>query len=449
MIKNKKILFALSVLFAAALWFYVVTVVTPEDSTWIYNIPVSYENEDGIFSDRDLVLGEGSTSNVNLKFYGRRSDLMKLSRSNITVTVDLSAVDGAGTWELPYEYRLPDNVRASAISLVARSTSVVQLMVEKLAVKSIEVRARFEGEVAPGYLADPIEAQYDTLEISGPEDLVAQVDYASVVLERTNLSKTVTESLPYTLCDSEGNPVAADEIRCDVSHIDVVMPISMVKEVPLTVTLSPGGGATAEHAVVDIMPQTISLKGDAEQLEALNSINLGTIDLGSIQTDYTKTFAIVPPDNLQNLSDLEAEVSVQLVNLKETTLRVTNIEVINAPQDVAVVLGSSTLQVKLRGDATVIDSITASDVRAVVDLNLIGTTVGQYNIPVSIYVDAYSDVGAMGTYSILVTISETVSSEESAVAISGTAGNSGNTGNAGNAGTTNSGTDTTGAVTGQ
>ena len=416
--RNKAFSIALSIVIAFGLWLYVVTSVTPEDSTWVYNIPVTFENEDGLFSDLNLMITQGSNTVINLKLHGKRSDLMKLNRSNISITVDLNGVTGPGEWDLAYEYQLPDSVQASAITLEDKSISRVHLEVEKLETKSVEVRAVFSGEVASGYMADAIETQYDTLEVSGPEDVISSISYAEVVLERTNLSKTVTDSLPVSFYDENDKAVDSDEINCEVERMDVIMPVSMVKEVPLTVTLSSGGGATEEHAVVDITPQTVTLKGDAELLENLNYINLGTIDLGSIEESYSKTFTVIVPDDATNLSDTEATVNVELVNLKEKTVRVTNIEIANAPEGMSVVLGAASLQVKLRGGSSVIDSISGTDVRAVVDMNLLGATTGQFNVPVSIYVDGYSDVGAMGSYNILVTISEEVITEESAVAVS-------------------------------
>ena len=90
--KNKIFSLLLSIVIALSLWAYVVTTVTPEDSQWIRNIPVTFANEDGLFSDRNLTLTKGRNATVDLKVYGKRQDLLKLSNSNITVTADLSTV---------------------------------------------------------------------------------------------------------------------------------------------------------------------------------------------------------------------------------------------------------------------------------------------------------------------------------------------------------------------
>ena len=418
--RNKIISLLLAAVISVSLWVYVVTTVTPEDSQWIRNIPVTFANEDGLFSDRNLTLTQGRNATVDLRVYGKRQDLLKLSNSNITITADLADVLGPGEWQLRYTVEMPETVSDNDISIESRSTYEIDVQVDLLSVKEIPVQAVFQGSVADGYVQDPIELEYDTLEISGPQDQVSQVDHAQVVLERTNLSKTVSDSLTYTLMDAEGNEIVSDEIHCSVDKIGVMMTVSMVKELPLTVQFIDGGGATEEHVVSSIEPSTITVKGSAEDLEGMNSLNVGNIDLSTVPTNkaYTGTFNIVLPDNLTNMTGEEtAAVTVELKNLKEKTLRVTNLELANTPSNLKAALGTVSLQIKVRGPSDVMDAVTASSIRAVADLSSIGTSTGQYSVPVYVYVDGFSGVGAMGSYSVLVSISEPTESDDTAVAV--------------------------------
>ena len=50
--RNKVLTILLSLIIAIGLWVYVVSTVTPDDSQWVYRIPVTFTNEDGLFSDR-------------------------------------------------------------------------------------------------------------------------------------------------------------------------------------------------------------------------------------------------------------------------------------------------------------------------------------------------------------------------------------------------------------
>lgn len=417
--KNKIVSILLSLVISVCLWIYVVSTVTPDDSQWITNIPVTFVNEDGLFSDRNLVLSEGRDTTVDLKLYGKRQDLLKLNSTNITITADLSQVTGSGPWRLPYEIEFPETVSSSEIKVENRSSYYINIDVDKLATKEVEVRALFKGDVAEGYTQEAIELEYDSIQVSGPRELVDSVAWAQVLLERTNVSKSVSDTLTFTLLDGEGNVVESDELKCTVNNttvdkIGVFMPVYMVKEVPLRVDFIEGGGATVDHAVWDISPSTVTIKGDPEVLSGLNSITLGTVDLSSIQTTYKKEFEVVIADGLTNMTDTTATVSVELKNLKTKTFRVTNISVTNKPEGLQAQVGTLSLQVQLRGPAETVDALTASNVRAVADLSGLNGT-GQFTVNTDIYVDGVSDVGAMGSYSVLVTLSE--ASTETAVEV--------------------------------
>ena len=406
--KNKIISILLSLVAAICLWIYVVNTVTPDDSQWIYNIPVTFANEDGLFSDRNLTLIEGRDATVSLRFNGKRQDLLRLNSTNILVTVDLSQVTEPGDWHLAYDYELPETVTSSEMSLEGRSSATVDIVVDRLSIREVEVQGVFQGDVAEGYAPEPIKLEYESIEIRGPKDLVNSVDHAEVVLERTNLSKAVSDVLSYTLVDEEGNPVESDEIKCSVDKIGVEMPVFMVKEVPLRVDLIAGGGASEDHAIVKIEPSSVMIKGNPEELETMNSLTIDRIDLATVQKKEVRNVDIVIPNGMTNHTGDTATVTVELRNLKTRTFQVTNIEYSNKPTDYSVTLGTSSLQVQIRGLEESINELTASSIRAVVDLTTISSSTGSFFLPVEIYVDGFTDVGAMGTYNVLVTISENV-----------------------------------------
>ena len=416
--KNKIISLIISVGIAVALWAYVVTNINPEDSQWVYNIPVTFTNEDGVFADRNLTLSEGRNATVNMMFHGNRQDLLKLNNTNVTITVDLSQVVSDGTYNLPYEYSLPDSVNASNITIEKRSTYNIEVLIDKLSTKEIEVRSVFVGNVADDYIADTIVLGNDTIEVSGPRDVVDTISYAQVTLERENLSSSVVDTLPIILYDDADMPVESDEISMSITETSVSLQVNMTKDVALTVQCIDGGGATEEYVVTSIEPQTVKLQGDPELLEGLNTLTVDTVYLGNVEDTYTKEVSIQIPDGLVCLTDTIANVTVQLYNLKEKSFRVTNLEVVNTPEDLRATIGTTSLQVKLRGPAETIDMISSSNIRAVADLSSFGSTTGQFSVPVDIYIDGFSEVGAMYTYSVLIYLSEPIETEETGAEIS-------------------------------
>ena len=94
--KNKLTSFLLSVVVAFGLWLYVTTTVSQEATLTIYNIPVVMEGE-SILSERNLMITEESSQDVDLTLSGKRSDLIKVNSNNITLKVDLTKIYEAGS----------------------------------------------------------------------------------------------------------------------------------------------------------------------------------------------------------------------------------------------------------------------------------------------------------------------------------------------------------------
>ncbi len=105
-----------------------------------------------------------------------------------------------------------------------------------------------------------------------------------------------------------------------------------VAEIPLSVELLDGGGATAEDAVVTIEPKSIVVSGTEEALVPLKKIVLGQINLAEVVSIRTYTFSIPLTGEISNESGItEAVVTVEVKGLPSKVSEVNNIELINVP----------------------------------------------------------------------------------------------------------------------
>ena len=125
---------ALSVLISFGLWLYVVTVVTPEAEDTFYDIPISYQND--ILEERGLMV-VSETPTVTVKVKGNRSDLNELNANNITVLVDLAAIQAPGTQMLTPKVIYPGNM---AVETISQNPNVLQLKVENRIKKPVPIR---------------------------------------------------------------------------------------------------------------------------------------------------------------------------------------------------------------------------------------------------------------------------------------------------------------------
>lgn len=405
-ISNSKIFWIIfSVLASITLWLYVAYTENTEIESTISNVPVQFVGEDTL-TGRNLMVTEGDDQTVTLRVTARRSDISKLNASTLSVSVDLSKVKTTGEMGMAYTINYPDNVNQSNVS-ISRTSYYVYITVDKLVTKNVDVRGTFEGDIldADKYLAQPLIFDPETIEISGPDAIISQISYVWVVLQRENVSATVTATLSYTFMDNDGNEVKSDDIKCSVETVEVTMPVLMVKEIPLSVDFIEGGGASAEDVVYTINPKTIKLSGAAETLDGINHIVLGSIDLSDFVSTTTQPFQIIIPNDTTNITgETEATVTAEIVGLETAKLSVSSFEFTNTPNGYLARAVTQSLEVKVRAPRSVINLITSYNIRAVADLTDLTGTTGTFIVPLKVSIDGYSDAGVVGDYEIVVVI---------------------------------------------
>lgn len=402
--KSKVIAAAAALLVSICLWIYVVTVVNPEDTVVISGIPVTFTGVEAMREDYGLIISDGEDATVSLKLTGKRSELRLLSAGNITATVNVSSIRRAKTYTSGYDVTFPANVNSGEISIAERSPGALSYTVERLATKPVEVIGVFEGNPAEGYEVGTMSFDHDTIEVSGTEEVIDQIDYARVVVSRTNLENTVTEMAPYTLVNADGTETSLDDVIVDVSQIEVTLPVSKLKQILFSVNLIDGGGASGANAVVTISPPSVTISGDASVVDGVNQIELGSIDLSQVDERATFEFPILIPNQAKNISgDETATVTVELKGLTTRKLRAGSIEFINQPANLNAESLTSQLTVTVRGPSDQVALVASNNIRAVADLSNYSKA-GTYEVPVTIYIDGYDSVGPMDTKTITVSL---------------------------------------------
>ena len=236
---------------------------------------------------------------------------------------------------------------------------------------------------------------------------------ATVTLNRDNLSKTVSDTAPIVLLDENGKEIDPEAEGIAMLNTDgtvvITQNILMLKTVPLTVNVVPSATATANNITIDIQPETVMLSGDPEDLEGLNAINIGTVDLKTIYLDYSGTYQIMIPNNTKNESNTTIATVTIKINDSGIALRrlsANNISYRNAAENDYVTIITQSLDVVLRGNEAHLDDVTTANIRIVADLTSVAGKKGTTTVPARVYVDGYSDVEAVGEYNVSLTISD-------------------------------------------
>ena len=78
----------------------------------------------------------------------------------------------------------------------------------------------------------------------------------------------------------------------------------------------------------------------------------------------------------------------------------------NQPKGYTADLVTQSLDITLRGPEESVKNVTSDNIRIVADLSEISNTVGTYTVRAKVYVDGYSDVGAVGDNFVTVTVTK-------------------------------------------
>ena len=241
-----------------------------------------------------------------------------------------------------------------------------------------------------------------------------KISYAKVVLPIDNIKETTTQTLTYKLYDENDREVDSVNVHPVTDRIQVVLPVNVIKELPLVINFVEAPGSRVANLDYTIEPLSVTVSGDAALLRDVDSIVLEeSFDLESFSGEATYNYQITLPDGCENLSGVtRATLKIRYKDLVTATVTTSRIEYENAPEGKTVTVLTSDLPVTLRGTSADVNAVTPEDVILLADLRDVSSASGSYTVPVEVRVDTNGDVGVVGTYQIRITISDIVEDEE-------------------------------------
>ena len=407
--KSKITSMLLSLVIAFGLWLYVVTNVSQEAEYTIYNVPLVMEGE-SVLNDNNLMITALSADDVDLTLSGKRSDLAKVNSSNTVLKVDLTKIyEPAEKRALTYTPIFPSDVATNALTIENRHPANIYVTVEARRNKEVPVEVVWIGSTPEGFMSDRENRvlDYDSVTVVGPASVADLIEKAVIEVDLNDQKMSISQDYRYTLCDKDGNPVDAEKITTNVEDIHLDVKIQQVKEVKLVADVIYGGGATEKNTTISIEPAVIRLSGGSAVLEELgDTINLGKIDLSTIEKSQELTLPISLPEGITNLSNIwEATVDIRFSGLMVKTFEVENIEAINVPDGFDAEIIEKKLVVILRGPAADITRITEEDITIRADLT--GAVAGTSTFKATVHFsEDFSAVGAVRSYSVTANVSE-------------------------------------------
>ena len=412
---SKALYIFLSIILAIAIWFYVTSQDGNQSTKSIRNIPVTFSGLD-ILEERGLMI-VGTTPTASVEVKATPTVLAKLDDKTLTLTVNVSQITEASHYTLAYTASLPAGVAQDKVEFISGATGNVSFTVARYSSRNVEIRGRFAGTVADGYLAgdsDEFIFAPKTVKISGQSDLVNQVAYVLVTVDGTDLKETVTGEYPYQLIGVNGEPLEDLDVTCSDETIYVTYPILATAEVELKINFVTGGGISESDLRYTLSTDHITVAGTPEDIAALGSdpIVLGTVNLASVYDGDELRFEIPLADELTNLSGItEVTTTLKIVpKLVTAAFDAENISCINVPEGWRAEVVTKLLSVTVRGRESLVEQLSAENIRVVADLKDINAAAGRVTVTARIYLDSAGtaeQVGVTGTeYKVVVNLTK-------------------------------------------
>ena len=398
--KRKAVRIALSILAAIAIWLYVDLVRQPSVPMKVKDIPVEFAGESTTLADKGLMLLSGYDTTIDLTLKGPRRQLWQIDKDDIRIVVDTSTITEVGAQSLTYQVVYPDGVSKNSISVDWASAYRVTVTVGELYSTEVPIQCEVVGTPKKGFYAEEPILDIDKVLLHGQRDDLVNISYAKLTVDISDTDKSYENAVGFTLYDYNDIAVDNSANRPAVKLVQVKVPVKTTKEVPLEIVVKESAGSTLEQTSYTISPKSVTLAGEKDVLDAINSIALDTVYLQDISQSQTLYYEIIPPENTELVGDNQsATVTFTVTGVTEKTVTVNQFVVERVREGFRGQCTTESIQVTIRGLTDEIAAITDGQVVAVVDFSKLSTA-GEYTLPVNIVVNGYDHISAKGNYQV-------------------------------------------------
>ena len=404
----------ISILVAVGIWVYVDLTQGITASKEVYNIPIEFQGEDTTLAERGLMLLADSETTIDLKLEGAKLILAQLDTSKLRVQADLSAVTETGVQTVTCRVIYPEYKFSSRLTATTPTNSFnITIDVGELYSREVEIRCDIQGTVAEGYIAGELQLTPEKLELRGPQEQVDAVSYAKVSLNIEDAVETVDQALPYVLYNEAGEPISGGDIHAVQDEIRVVLPVDVVKELPLEIDFQEYPGLSKSNVSYKIEPESIMVSGEASLLSGVDRLVLDSFDLSQLGGSEVYHYVIQLPEGCSNLSGVtRATLTISFIDLTQDARTATDFQAQNVPEGKTVTILTDELAVRIRGTSADVASVQDGDITVLADLQEISGASGTYTVPAEILINTGANVGVVGTYQVTVTISNSTTEED-------------------------------------
>ena len=289
------------------------------------------------------------------------------------------------------------------VRVVSVSPSSIVVNLEDFVTREVPVTARLVGVVPPGYEVTSAQPASATVEVAGPESLVALVHEAVADVNVTGL--TVGFELTVNLAPRGEGGGEIRGVRLDPATLRVAVEVDQTtveRLLPLQPTVAGEPAPGYRITAISVLPATARVLGTIDVLQSVDSIRLPQLDIAGASGEIRRTVAITPPEGARLSESGTATVIVSIAAVAGSLRLSVPVQAVNVPEGLVPRFETQSVSVLLRGPLPVLGALDGTDVTATVDLD--GLAAGTVTVPVVVQATAEVVVDAVQPSAVSVTL---------------------------------------------
>ncbi len=353
---------------------------------WVSAVLTADPNEERIYNRTINLVGQASNlmlinnppGQVRITIRAPRSILSEITNnaSLVQAWIDLSGVE-SGTHNLPVQVR----VDTTPVRITKVEPLSYDLVLETIISKEFPVQLSVNGDPAIGYRRGNIEINPSSITVSGPESLVNNVRQVIGSLDIGGASETVQITVALQPVDADGNTV--EQATLSPRLVSVTQPINLlggfrtvvVKVVPVGQLAS---GYRLTH--ISVSPPTVTVFSSNPQLvdQLPGYVETEPLDLSNLSDDIDIRMDLNLPEGISLVGEQSVLVQVGVAAIEGSLTVSLPLEPLGQSPGFDVTISPRLVDVIISGPLPILDALTPSSFRAIVDIT--GLEEGIYQI---------------------------------------------------------------------
>lgn len=302
-----------SVIIAVMIWLYIIIILDPAYEVTVRDLPIQFIGGEQLNQNGLSVVNESDTA-ITIKIQGSRKKLGRNNMKSVIAKVDLSAINAEGTTTLPVDVVVP----FENLGITSQDPYTVDIKVERLVEKTMDIGIKTEGSLAEGYMAGPMHTETETVKVKGPESVIGKIARAAVVLNYGNADVDIDKELSIRLYNTDDKEISANDsilnrIQKDINQTKVHCTVVKLKRVDITAVFdNEDENGIGNELSYKLNPPAVQIYGDEQITSRVFQIQTEPISFEKLVSNQKTKVKLVIPQGVKVLQDIH-EVEITLI----------------------------------------------------------------------------------------------------------------------------------------